>query len=1469
MAKYTDKPSTDSRYDWSESVDDKESWKIQQEIEAAPTVEESMETDAPQNLGDAYFEVNMRDFRERIETLISLVEKYQPEVEKFLKKEEVIGFKPTDLKGDFISKAILRLRKFYIAIENYFKMFPNMPNPDSDWEKLRIKFIVKVKAQGTYREEYYSATIKGPATLEFTGEQKNRVEIIGAVIKTDPNFENSGMEIWKELTKTELDLRLTEKNILTASQVAVLNKSIDDALVSYTTRNFLFWYDSLLTNLILNEQNRATTDWIKFVSVYYRPVVYVLYRDKSGYITKTKKKQSEKNQDDAAVLDSTNQLKTIKDEKDKVNPSGSLPVFANMSDKDLIDTLHKIDYNKILKKLKDCYETFAGKEVPSLDPLGDLVGQAEDIYKNLSTLPVISPAIKTYSAPSVSLPILPVYDPSGGLSKIIEEALKKSIQKALLESFKQTLDPGKFDCEDLKKVFKDGLFKTLEGIMDNILENIIKSLDGLKDILEAILRDILGSAMCVTTKVMTSVIRNFKNNLNSEEVVDLLTGKASDETLHKVMTLFNVAVQDLDSCNYITDIEIIDIIFNEIGNLEDVQNNLRPLKELSDEGNALDGVMNEVKCRGAYTALIEWLQSQGLSSTQIQCIIAQDKEKKFENLQNLKTLMNEESETPEINETEILFKSPSYRQLVSDLLDAKFITAFQELEGFLKNTNYYYFNQTEDSGLVDVFAGVDTTVDPRLTTANLATVTKAYKKNLGYEESEVLHDSSLNYLRRIQMFFSFFNNSHLNLDVTKNLLGEHILTRWETPSTNVKELLDIQGREYSVDWLVKEIRTGFLGTDPSERIIEEGTLEESFSSTTFPQSVENFLIKYGIQSSVRNNPRRIFGLMVDRALDIGDSLKTYAEDHWYNNIITYSFRDNIQEVKGRSLLNTAENLNLFGKLLETIPELKCVIKFLDIYNYVLLKERIIDLYYKWSEKMDWRIKEDELLVLASDILIIRAFVLEFLICNPFSICKIDSKFMSVLVNKIVSFFKANRLGVDTTNIEMCYSALGLVSENNALEQAIQLEADVLLQQFRVFLGREVRVNDIIGQNLMILNLDPFQVKANDIALIIDSGVSDSSENVFINNPSFYHSNKTLFFLQFWGKKDGIKKLFKFDENFDSTRYSISRLTGGNFYLYEDVELMDEIGLDYCTGMFKTTMFNRDSFNINNCLGNGEIMSEVVVATKEELLHRTLGLEETISYLKGKLINSIDYEIWSNYVLKSSLYNSFFHDFIKQCFKQYIYFDEINTSLEIIKSLVLQASEVSGVSDTEVALEAGAPSINQSYYQSGVQSDTFGLIKTAMATTVIQKMGAKISLEVVKMFLKAVTEQTDPNIKASRIIVDVAALAGQRIPIAVASLGMLLPVNLVPLVGWGPPITPLGLAYLGIETLEEKKKSPIKKAEDSLADTIQTDGWKEINDVFDYQRICSESNSVHYPEVKQIFKPELLPIGADPCQLFRV
>jgi hypothetical protein len=143
-------------------------------------------------------------------------------------------------------------------------------------------------------------------------------------------------------------------------------------------------------------------------------------------------------------------------------------------------------------------------------------------------------------------------------------------------------------------------------------------------------------------------------------------------------------------------------------------------------------------------------------------------------------------------------------------------------------------------------------------------------------------------------------------------------------------------------------------------------------------------------------------------------------------------------------------------------------------------------------------------------------------------------------------------------------------------------------------------------------------------------------------------------------------------------------------------------------------------------------------------------------------------------------------------------------------------------------------------------------------------------EAPKLIFKATVEQSDPNIRAARTIVDTAALAGQKIPMVVASLGMLLPINVAPLVGWGPPITPLGWGYLALSAIEERIN--LGKPSGASPTVFIPEGddmqvapeYQAINQAFPLAEICQRFTEQPEPETEPTSSPEP---GEEQCRLW--
>jgi len=77
---------------------------------------------------------------------------------------------------------------------------------------------------------------------------------------------------------------------------------------------------------------------------------------------------------------------------------------------------------------------------------------------------------------------------------------------------------------------------------------------------------------------------------------------------------------------------------------------------------------------------------------------------------------------------------------------------------------------------------------------------------------------------------------------------------------------------------------------------------------------------------------------------------------------------------------------------------------------------------------------------------------------------------------------------------------------------------------------------------------------------------------------------------------------------------------------------------------------------------------------------------------------------------------------------------------------------------------------------------------------------KLAIKTPLLIFKAIVEMIDPNIKISKLIIDIGKFAGICLPIPAISIGLLPPTvfGFPPLgIGIGPPLTPLGFVYLAL------------------------------------------------------------------------
>lgn len=132
----------------------------------------------------------------------------------------------------------------------------------------------------------------------------------------------------------------------------------------------------------------------------------------------------------------------------------------------------------------------------------------------------------------------------------------------------------------------------------------------------------------------------------------------------------------------------------------------------------------------------------------------------------------------------------------------------------------------------------------------------------------------------------------------------------------------------------------------------------------------------------------------------------------------------------------------------------------------------------------------------------------------------------------------------------------------------------------------------------------------------------------------------------------------------------------------------------------------------------------------------------------------------------------------------------------------------GFLNTKIALKKAIESLSQdednySYIESESKDNQLEQSQGVGTEPDFSPKAAKMALMTVPMIMKGLAEMFDPNIRIASVIRSGADMAGYNIPAPLASL-MALPFNIIPFAP-GPPITPLGLAYLATSFLEPKER----------------------------------------------------------------
>ena len=135
----------------------------------------------------------------------------------------------------------------------------------------------------------------------------------------------------------------------------------------------------------------------------------------------------------------------------------------------------------------------------------------------------------------------------------------------------------------------------------------------------------------------------------------------------------------------------------------------------------------------------------------------------------------------------------------------------------------------------------------------------------------------------------------------------------------------------------------------------------------------------------------------------------------------------------------------------------------------------------------------------------------------------------------------------------------------------------------------------------------------------------------------------------------------------------------------------------------------------------------------------------------------------------------------------------------------------------------------------------------------------MALKTPLLILKGMTEVADPNITLAKKIHDAALMKDVDIPMLAASL-LALPMNIIPFpVGIGPPITPMGMAYLATDAagalLSPKEKELRKKRiKDKSAGKIKLDEANNVDGCPKPKVIAQDTGTVPEP-----------PVVEEPCE----
>jgi len=1483
----------DSYYSFKEYEEQKSSWETKREQEKAKKVTD-VQTKKPENNGDVFVEDSLTNLAKTVNSTISIMNGYELETKKFLGREDVTGLKPSNLTYKFLTVAAEKLKTFLSSIELYLNDGLGLSTEEYG-DDISVRFVLRKSYVQVIDAEWMSSPKQ--TTIEY------KFELLSIRI---PKSESDRDDVnkWVEVEKQGLDDIITRRGV----NVNKLNLDIERATEGYTVRWLLHYYSSLKRNVagLDSDYKPVKIDWKKFTAIYYRPVVQIEYGSKvKGKNKKTElpKNRVQKDKDDKDIDNEDRKVEKYNKEKSTYAIDDSKETLLALLDKlESIDAffnefMNVVDYDKLLKEADKCFGDYVDTSSISdslENTIGDSLENAQgdmdgDMIMDDTTKQLIDEynkdITKDQSVEKTQIPTISfddnikVYDPSGGIQDAFETSLKSVIKNSLIASVKQALgSESGISCDTLKRLIDDNTWSRFKDSVTDTLNDIKNiSQELLSETLEGVLqyaKQFMNKDVCITPDMMISMLDYINESYTPEAQMSLLEGTANQDTINMAMNDLNRIMYSTGTCDeLVTDVEIIEYVFNAVGSDPNWfgPETLEELDNIIESGSDMDVTYGaKIKCTNAYDRLRNWLANNGYDEDYIDCIVSTDTEKKEAGKEAVSDLQTGDFRDNIPSQEEIvnsnMISNQSFQKILKEIFDVNYRPLFIQYKNLLSywvpRLSKEDYNEDKQ---VDFTSNIPNDDLPEGVTKD--DIKDKYFTELEYSEPPELETADeANAKAVLKQFRGKFSISDLIFDIVDN----NITISWEAEEPAYSG----SPKQYNTKRVSMNYDYGNgYSVDLTNAVLQKSEFEASYVGTPTTTELYSEELIYKNDSTLMDSRTEFGDRLYSNAKELFDvdefpadtSVRDYIYNKLYDKILFGMIQDYAGDVSfvGRNKLKgyyvldrdsrglpsaTADGFELFSNLLKSVESIDCIKDKCNIFNSDLILRDSLLLFTHWAkDNLDSDSYESDFMSLANTIVQVRIYILEYVFSNLYSTRRYDDFSTDhILINRLVKKYNTyfDGKGLDITH----HAIFGQLQEvkvyEDKLYDIIEYDLQKLIPQLNILLihNRNQRFDSLISSNLPIWN---FVGYTDDMASF--NGIYQNDTSIPSKSSSdigFITNTEGLFYRMWYMDGDsrvlvGGTKIEELDKSFLYIDFSDEEnaKTLSEIYNADDI-----VHFDLCYGVFDYTA------GVSSSTTEGQIKYIIPIV---EDIHSCRLQSDGID----TLYDSDGMVEFTNGIFDAQNLSGIFGLFVSDCVRITTDYDDL------FEDMLLQAQETNeGI--TESMLNESIDSLVDYDFESMLSksvddNDTFGLLKSFRASNSIEKMASKMALDTAKLIFKGVVEQSDPNIRAARTLVDLAKITGKNIPITVASLGILYPTNITPPFGWGPPITPAGFGYLALETGFETKSKVSESLDNSISSvtgesdsTVTDDSNLEDIEFFDIERICRE-----YQDVPVYTKPE--------------